>query len=154
MCSSTGSRSFRASSESRSASNFIDPLRSANSTVTCFRSIGIRLEASPLAFVARRAIARSGAADWKSLSDRFLSAASRRGQRFLKGGLVKLGYYMEGQNIAIVNRFAFRKPELLPKLATKLVNLKIDVIVSGTLTVARCEPPQVQSQRQHPGWKF
>src|SRR5215813_12394428 len=36
--SSTGSRSFRASSGSRSASNSIEPLRSAKSTVTCLRS--------------------------------------------------------------------------------------------------------------------
>ena len=84
----------------------------------------------------------------------FLSASGGRGQRFLKEGLVELGYYMKGQNIAIVNRFAFRKPELLPKLAAELVNLKVDVIVSGTLTAARCGPPQVQSQCQHPGWKF
>src|SRR5215813_8120872 len=38
MRSSTGSRSLRASSGSRSASNSIDPLRSAKSTVTCLRS--------------------------------------------------------------------------------------------------------------------
>src|SRR5215813_4444295 len=38
MCSSTGSRILRASSGSRSASNSIEPLRSAKSTVTCLRS--------------------------------------------------------------------------------------------------------------------
>src|SRR5439155_8009974 len=38
MCSSTGSRSLRASSGSRSASSSIEPFRSAKSTVTCFRS--------------------------------------------------------------------------------------------------------------------
>src|SRR4029450_6069541 len=38
MCSRTGSRSLRASSGSRSASSFIEPLRSAKSTVTCLRS--------------------------------------------------------------------------------------------------------------------
>ncbi len=38
----------------------------------------------------------------------YLCAAGGCGQRFLKEGLVELGYYMEGQNIAIVNRFAFR----------------------------------------------
>src|SRR5215831_2774 len=38
MCSSTGSRILRASSGSRSASSSIEPLRSAKSTVTCFRS--------------------------------------------------------------------------------------------------------------------
>src|SRR5262249_10188893 len=38
MSSSTGSRSFCASSGSRSASNSIEPLISANSTVICFRS--------------------------------------------------------------------------------------------------------------------
>src|SRR2546428_10671706 len=36
--SSTGSRILRASSGSRSASNSLEPLRSAKSTVTCFRS--------------------------------------------------------------------------------------------------------------------
>src|SRR5215831_4946817 len=38
MSSSTGSRSARASSGSRSASSSIEPFRSANSTVTCLRS--------------------------------------------------------------------------------------------------------------------
>src|SRR5215510_3755485 len=38
MCSSTGSRIFRASSGSRSASSSIEPFRSAKSTVTCLRS--------------------------------------------------------------------------------------------------------------------
>src|SRR5262245_50720197 len=38
MCSITGSRSFRASSGSRSASNSIEPFMSANNTVTCLRS--------------------------------------------------------------------------------------------------------------------
>src|SRR5262245_33454603 len=38
ISSSTGSRSFRASSGSRSASNSIDPFRSAKRTVTCLRS--------------------------------------------------------------------------------------------------------------------
>src|SRR5215813_240687 len=38
MRSRTGSRSLRASSGSRSASNSIEPLRSAKSTVTCLRS--------------------------------------------------------------------------------------------------------------------
>src|SRR5215510_7400716 len=38
MYSRTGSRILRASSGSRSASSFIEPLRSAKSTVTCLRS--------------------------------------------------------------------------------------------------------------------
>src|SRR5262245_29247343 len=38
MCASTGSRSLRASSGSRSASSSMEPLRSAKSTVTCLRS--------------------------------------------------------------------------------------------------------------------
>src|SRR5262245_55811354 len=38
MCSSTGSRSFRASSGSRSARSSIEPFRSAKRTVTCLRS--------------------------------------------------------------------------------------------------------------------
>jgi len=69
----------------------------------------------------------------------------------LKEGLVELGYNIEGQNIAIVNRFAFSKAELLSKLATKLVILKVDVIVLATLTAARCGPLQVQGQCLQPG---
>src|SRR5262245_32075924 len=38
MCARTGSSILRASSGSRSASSSIEPLRSANSTVTCLRS--------------------------------------------------------------------------------------------------------------------
>ena len=52
--------------------------------------------------------AHRGAAVGKGLSIGYLSAAGGLGQRFLKEGLDELGYYMEGQNIAIVNRFAFR----------------------------------------------
>jgi putative ABC transport system substrate-binding protein len=54
----------------------------------------------------------------------------------LEEGLAELGY-TEGQNIAIVYRGAARRPELLPKLAAELVNLKVDVIVSENSTAAR-----------------
>ncbi len=60
-----------------------------------------------------------------------------RGLRFLKEGLAELGY-TEGQNIAIVHRselWGFR-PELLPKLAAELVNLKVDVIVAQNVSGA------------------
>ncbi len=66
----------------------------------------------------------------------YLSAAGASGLRFLEEGLVELGY-TEGQNIAIVLRMAGHRPQLLPKLAAELVNLKVDVIVSGTSTAAR-----------------
>ncbi len=54
----------------------------------------------------------------------------------MEEGLAELGY-VDGQNIAIMYRAAFNRPELLPKLAAELVNLKVDVIVSGNSTAAR-----------------
>jgi putative tryptophan/tyrosine transport system substrate-binding protein len=45
-------------------------------------------------------------------------------------GLRELGY-VEGQNIAIEYRFAENRPERLPALATELVRLKVDVIVTA-----------------------
>ena len=44
-------------------------------------------------------------------------------------GLRELGY-VEGQNIAFEYRFAEAKPESLPDLATELVRLKVDVILT------------------------
>ncbi len=45
-------------------------------------------------------------------------------------GLRELGY-VEGQNIVIEYRYADEKAERLPDLAAELVNLKVNVIVSG-----------------------
>ena len=58
----------------------------------------------------------------------YLSAGVGSSQRFLTKGLRKLGY-VEGQNFALVHRSARGKRERLPKLATELVDLKVDVIV-------------------------
>jgi len=48
----------------------------------------------------------------------------------LKQGLQELGY-VEGKNLTLQLRFADGKFELVPGLATELVNLKVDVILSG-----------------------
>src|SRR6478736_5550638 len=49
----------------------------------------------------------------------------------LKEGLRELGY-VEGRNIAFVQRYGDGKMERLPDLAAELVRLKVDVIVTGT----------------------
>jgi putative ABC transport system substrate-binding protein len=51
-------------------------------------------------------------------------------------GLAGLGY-VEGRNILIESRWAEGKPERFPVLATKLVRLKVDIILTagGTLAV-------------------
>jgi ABC-type uncharacterized transport system substrate-binding protein len=49
----------------------------------------------------------------------------------LKEGLRELGY-VEGRNIAFVQRYADGRMERLPDLAAELVRLKVDVIVTGT----------------------
>lgn len=51
--------------------------------------------------------------------------------RSLKEGLRELGY-VEGRNIAFVQRYGDGKMERLPDLAGELVRLKVDVIVTGT----------------------
>src|SRR4051812_3758 len=50
-------------------------------------------------------------------------------QAFLRG-LHELGY-VDGKNFAIEYRWAEGKPERLPTLATELVRLKVDVIVTA-----------------------
>src|SRR2546422_351916 len=54
----------------------------------------------------------------------------------LRQGLRELGY-VEGKNIVIEWRYAEGKPERLPPLVNELVNLKVDVIVSGGPAVTR-----------------
>jgi putative tryptophan/tyrosine transport system substrate-binding protein len=49
----------------------------------------------------------------------------------LKEGMQDLGY-VEGRDITFEHRFADGKPERLPALATELVRLKVDVIVTAT----------------------
>jgi putative ABC transport system substrate-binding protein len=51
-------------------------------------------------------------------------------------GLREIGY-MEGQNIAFEHRFAHDQPDLFPKLALELANLKVEVIFArGTWALA------------------
>jgi putative ABC transport system substrate-binding protein len=51
-------------------------------------------------------------------------------------GLRELGY-VEGKNIVVEYRWAEGKIERLPDLATELVRLKVDVIVTASSTVTR-----------------
>jgi putative ABC transport system substrate-binding protein len=51
-------------------------------------------------------------------------------------GLRELGY-VEGKNIVVEYRWAEGKIERLPDLATELVRLKVEVIVTGSSTVTR-----------------
>jgi len=83
------------------------------------------LLAAPLAAAAQvRKIPRVG----------MLFLATREGARpyitSFEGGMRTLGY-VEGRNIVYEHRFANGKPELLPELATEMVRLKVDVIVTG-----------------------
>lgn len=57
------------------------------------------------------------------------SATSPRYIAFLQG-LRELGY-IEGQNLVLVSRSAEGNRELLPEMASELVRLKVDIIVTG-----------------------
>ena len=57
------------------------------------------------------------------------SAASTRVEAFTKG-LQELGY-VGGKNITLESRYAEGKADRLPQLASELVRLKIDVLVTG-----------------------
>ncbi len=63
------------------------------------------------------------------------SADSARREAF-RLGLRELGY-VEGENIIIENRYAEGKSDRLPDLATELVRLKVDVILSTGPTATR-----------------
>ena len=68
----------------------------------------------------------------------YLSIASGPSSRTeaLRQGLRELGY-IEGKNIAIEFRFAQNKAARLGDLATELVNLKVDLIITGGPTATR-----------------
>jgi len=68
----------------------------------------------------------------------YLSIASGLSPRTeaLRQGLRELGY-IEGKNITIEYRFAQEKADRLRGLATELVNLKVDLIVTGGPTATR-----------------
>src|SRR4029453_18610660 len=57
-------------------------------------------------------------------------------QEAFRQGLRELGY-VEGQNIVIEWRFAQGKPDQVPRNAAELVQLKIDIIVTGGSTDTR-----------------
>jgi hypothetical protein len=88
------------------------------------------------------------------------SPIGERGLAAFRQGLRELGY-VEGQNIAIENRWAEGRFERLPDLAVELVRLKVDVIVSvvtqaslehveaGLPHLLRAEHPRVVSARRH-----
>ena len=61
--------------------------------------------------------------------ERLASPFGERGHAAFRQGLRELGY-VEGQNIALENRWAEGKFERLPDLAAELVRLKVDVIVT------------------------
>ena len=89
--------------------------------------------AMPLAAKAQQAgkVYRIGYLSPSSPSDpeRLASPFGERGFAAFRQGLRELGY-VEGQNIAIENRWAEGRFERLPDLAAELVGLKVDVIVS------------------------
>jgi putative ABC transport system substrate-binding protein len=70
----------------------------------------------------------------------YLSGATPEGQSVrleaFRHGLLKLGY-LEGKNIFIEYRYAEGKLDRLPALATELVRLKVDVIVTGGAVITR-----------------
>ena len=58
------------------------------------------------------------------------AAVAAHNQEALREGLRDLGW-VEGRNLVIENRFAEGRADRLPELATELVRLKVDVIVTG-----------------------
>src|SRR4030095_6275464 len=64
------------------------------------------------------------------------AGSSGERQEAFRQGLRELGY-VEGQNIVIEWRFAQGKPDQVPRNAAELVQLKIDVIVTGGSTDTR-----------------
>src|SRR5438445_3570790 len=69
------------------------------------------------------------------LSGGFPSANALRTDAF-RQGLRELGY-VEGKNIVIEYRYPEVKPDRLPALATELVHLKVDVIITSGPSVTR-----------------
>jgi putative ABC transport system substrate-binding protein len=63
------------------------------------------------------------------LGGSFPSSAPARHEAFRQG--LRAHGWVEGKNIAIESRFAEGKIDRLPELARELVNLKVDLIVSG-----------------------
>src|ERR1044071_133522 len=85
----------------------------------------LALLAAPLAGEAQQAakVPRIGFLSLNAAANPHLHVAFRQGLRDLG--------YVEGRNVVIEHRDAGGKPERLPALATELVALKADVIVTG-----------------------
>src|SRR5262245_1611299 len=64
------------------------------------------------------------------------AGSSGEREEAFRQGLRELGY-VEGQNIVIERRFAQGKPDQVPRNAAELVQLKVDVIVTGGSTDTR-----------------
>ena len=97
---------------------------------TFLAGTGVVLLAAPLAAEAQQAgkVPRIGYLHIAPRSSPFFQAFERR--------LRELGY-VEGQNVAIEFRTADGRVDRLPGLATELVGLKVDVIVTATEPAAR-----------------
>jgi putative ABC transport system substrate-binding protein len=95
------------------------------------RTIGLlvilALAAAPLAAVAQPA----GKVPKIGFLNQSSATAMARGFEAFTQDLRELGY-IEGQNIAIEQRYAEGRAERLPTLAAELVSLKIDVFVVST----------------------
>src|SRR5205807_2473404 len=98
------------------------------------RSLMKVLAGAALFAVARRAAAEKE----KSFTIAYLALLPGEDRNFVPKFLGRLGElgYVEGQNLHFVYRSAEGRPELLPGLASDLVRMKPDVLVTGFGTVA------------------
>src|SRR5665213_1338295 len=81
---------------------------------------------------------RAGAQKSKSFSIGYLALLPGEDRNFVPNFLRRLDQlgYVDGQNLHFVYRSAEGRPELLPGLASDLVRMKPDVLVTGFGTVA------------------
>lgn len=96
-------------------------------------ALGAGALAAPLASFAQKQPTKIPRIGFLVASDS--SAASARIEAF-RDGLRRLGY-VEGKNITIEHRFAEGKVDRVPVLAAELVNMKVDLIVTGGATATR-----------------
>jgi putative ABC transport system substrate-binding protein len=84
------------------------------------------------------ATSRATAQKAKSFTIAYLALLPGEDRNFVKNFLRRLGElgYVDGQNLHFVYRSAEGQPELLPGLASELVRMKPDVLVTGFGTVA------------------
>src|ERR1700732_3146693 len=98
------------------------------------RSLMKILTGAALLGIARGASAQKA----KSFTIAYLALLPGEDRNFVKNFLRRLGElgYVDGQNLHFVYRSAEGQPELLPGLASELVRMKPDVLVTGFGTVA------------------